>query len=366
MQAIFGGKNPHPQTLVIGGVTCVEDMLDSARVDSFLAKLLAVKSFIDTAYIPDILIAADGYQDEGLAGVGSGVTNFLCYGGFPLDDDWNTTLLPRGVILGGDLSSPQPLDESMITEAVTHAWYEGSSNLHPYDGETLPDYTGFDVDGHLQGDGKYSWCKAPRYDNLPFEVGPLARFLVGYAQGQSEIVTLVDDTLAAAGLPVTALFSSLGRTAARALETKLIADHVNGWVAELLANINAGDTCYIATAAGGRGDTSTWTPHTIPGGPVQGRWLNEVPRGALGHWVKIDGGVIDKYQAVVPSTWNCSPRDGGGQRGSYEESLIGLELADRTQPLEILRTIHSFDPCMACAVHIIDPRTKEVSRFKVL
>ena len=352
MQAIFGGKNPHPQSLVVGGVSCVMDIKDAHRIGEYLFRLKEVKKFVDTAYIPDLLIAASYYKDEGLAGIGASVKNYLSYGGFPLDDEWHQTLLPKGVVKGADLANPLPLDEKKITEEVAHSWYAGEEKLHPYDGKTEPHYTGLDADRHVKGDEKYSWCKAPRYDNLPYEVGPLARFIVGYAQGDKRIKPLVDSTLKATGLPAKVLFSTLGRTAARGLETKLLADYTETRVNQLVANLKAGDD-------------RTWTRCEVPR-HAQGRGLTEAPRGALGHWLKIQDKVISNYQAVVPSTWNCSPRDAEKVRGPYEESLIGTRLANIEQPLEILRTIHSFDPCMACAVHVIDSRGKEIGRFKVL
>ncbi len=351
MMAIFGGKNPHPQSLVVGGVTCVMDALDAHRVGQYLYRLKELKNFVDTAYLPDVLVAAQYYKGEGLDGIGAGVKNYLSYGGFPLDDGWNQTLLPRGVVRNADLANPAELDEELITEQVTHSWYEGSSNLHPYEGETEPEYTGFDSSGHVKGDDKYTWCKAPQYDNEPYEVGPLARFVVGYAQGDEKIKGLVDYTLKETGLPATVLFSTLGRTAARMLETKLVADNAEQWVNELVQNVKSGDQ-------------RTWTRCDVPQSG-QGRGLTEVPRGALGHWIKIKNKVIDNYQAIVPSTWNCAPRNESSRRGPYEESLVGTKLADVEQPLEILRTIHSFDPCMACAVHIIDPQTNKVREFKV-
>jgi Ni,Fe-hydrogenase I large subunit len=351
MMAIFGGKNPHPQTLVVGGVTCVMDALDAARLGEYLYRLKELKNFVETAYIPDVLLAATYYKDEGLAGTGGGVKNYLAYGGFPLDDDWNNLLFPRGLVKDRDLSKTLKLDETKITEEATHSWYKGSEPLHPYKGTTDPDYTGYDKNGNVKGDGKYSWCKAPRYDAQPYEVGPLARFIVAYAQGHKEIKPLVDQTLKATGLPATVLFSTLGRTAARALETKYVGDHIEGWVNELVTNIKAGDT-------------RTWTRCSVPD-KGEGRGLTEPPRGALGHWIRIENKVIANYQAVVPSTWNCSPRDKAGKRGPYEESLIGTKLAKVDQPLEILRTIHSFDPCMACAVHIIDPRTDKIREFRI-
>lgn len=353
MQTIFGGKHPHPQTLVVGGVTAVMDALDASRLGQFLFRLNEVKDFVERAYIPDVLIAAKYYKDEGAAGIGGGVKNYLCFGGFPLDDDHNTFLFPRGIVKDRDLSKVIAIDEDKITEEAVHSWYKGKEPQHPYKGTTDPEYTGYDAGGHVKGNEKYSWCKAPRYDGQPQEVGPLARMIVGYASGNKEIKGLVDSTLKAAGIPVTALFSTLGRTAARCIETKYVGDKIDGWVNELVANIK-------------KGDTRTWTPCDIPSASVQGRGMTEPPRGGLSHWVRIENKVIANYQAVVPSTWNCSPRDKNGKRGPYEESLIGTRLAKADQPLEILRTIHSFDPCMACAVHIIDPKSDEVRKFKVL
>jgi quinone-reactive Ni/Fe-hydrogenase large subunit len=352
MQAIFGGKNPHPQSLVVGGVTCVMDALDASRLGQYLFRLKELQNFIETAYIPDVLLAATYYKSEGAAGIGGGVKNYMTYGGFPLDDDMNTFLFPRGVVKNRDIAKPLKLDEEKITEEVTHSWYKGTEPAHPYKGTTEPEYTGYDANGNVKGDEKYSWCKAPRYDGEPYEVGPLARMVVGYATGNEEIKALVDGTLKAANIPVAALFSTLGRTAARCIETKYVADHIEGWVNELVANIK-------------KGDTRTWTRCDVPGKPSQGRGMTEPPRGALGHWIRIENKVIANYQAVVPSTWNCSPRDKAGKRGPYEESLIGTKLANVDQPLEILRTIHSFDPCMACAVHIIDPKTNEIRKFRV-
>jgi quinone-reactive Ni/Fe-hydrogenase large subunit len=351
MTAIFGGKNPHPQSLVVGGISSVMDSVDASRLGEYLFRLKEIRNFIDTAYIPDVLLAATYYKQEGLQGLGGGVKNYLAYGGFPLDDDWSKLLFPRGLVKAADVAHPMALDEEKITEEATHSWYQDKGPLHPYKGWTYPEYTGFDKEGHLKGNEKYSWCKAPRYDGIPYEVGPLARLVVAYAQGHTELKGLIDGTLKAAGLPVTVLFSTLGRTAARAIETKYVADHIEGWVNQLIANVKAGDT-------------RTWTPCEVPRSG-QGRGMTEPPRGALGHWVRIENKVIANYQAVVPSTWNCSPRDKAGRRGPYEESLIGVKLAKADQPLEIIRTIHSFDPCMACAVHIIDPQTNEIRKYRV-
>ncbi len=351
MTAIFGGKNPHPQSLVVGGVSSVMDALDASRLGEYLFRLKEVKNFIENAYIPDVLLAAAYYKEEGLQGLGGGVKNFLAYGGFPMDDGWTSLLFPRGLVKGADVAHPMTLDEEKITEEVSHAWYQDKGPLHPYKGWTYPEYTGFDKEGHLKGNEKYSWCKAPRYDGLPYEVGPLARLVVAYSQGHAELKNLIDGTLKAAGLPVTVLFSTLGRTAARAIETKYVADHIEGWLNELVKNVKAGDT-------------RTWTKCDVPK-KGEGRGMTEPPRGALGHWIRIEDKVIANYQAIVPSTWNCSPRDKAGRRGPYEESLIGLKLAKADEPLEIIRTIHSFDPCMACAVHIIDPQTNEIRKYRV-
>ncbi len=351
MMAIFGGKNPHPQSLVVGGISSVVDMLDASRLGTYLFKLKELKNFVETAYIPDVLLAATYYKDEGLKGVGAGVKNYLSYGGFALDEGGENLFFPRGLVKGADISKALKLDEAKITEEASHAWYANPQPLHPYKGETVPQYTDYDKNGNLKGDEKYSWCKAPRYDGLPYEVGPLARMVVAYTQGHKEIKGLIDATLKQTGLPATVLFSTLGRTAARALETVYMGNHIEEWVNELITNIKAGDT-------------RTWTKCDVPNSG-EGRGLTEPPRGALGHWVRIENKKIANYQAVVPSTWNCSPRDKAGKRGPYEESLIGTKLAKVDQPLEILRTIHSFDPCMACAVHIIDPKTNEIRKFKV-
>ncbi|MDR0476832.1 MAG: nickel-dependent hydrogenase large subunit [Desulfobulbaceae bacterium] len=349
MMAIFGGKNPHPQTLVVGGITSAMDALDASRLGEYSFRLKELRNFVETAYIPDVLLAGTYYKGEGAAGIGGGVKNYLCYGGFPLDDS-GKFLFPRGTIKNRELKV-LPIDEKKITEEVTHSWYKGSAPEHPSQGTTEPDYTGYNKDGNLQGQDKYSWCKAPRYDGEPYEVGPLARVLIAYVAGNQEIQNLVNGTLKALDAPVTALFSTLGRTAARALETKYIGDHIGGWLNELIGNIKAGDTRF-------------WTRCSVPE-KGQGRGMTEPPRGALGHWIRIENHTIANYQAVVPSTWNCSPRDKNGKRGPYEESLIGTRLANVDQPLEILRTIHSFDPCMACAVHIIDPKSDRIREFRI-
>jgi len=349
-QAIFGGKNPHPQHLVVGGVSCVLDALNPSRLGEFLFRAKEVKDFVERALIPDVVLAARYYKSEGLAGIGGGVRNYMCFGGFPLDDGMNSFLFPRGIVKNRNLAKLLPVDETKITEESLHAWYQDDNPQHPYEGTTIPKYTGYDKEGHLKGEEKYSWCKAPRYDGEPHEVGPLARMIVGYAADDKNIKPLVEGTLKATRLPAKVLFSTLGRTAARAIETKLVGDQLEPWFNELIGNIK-------------KGDVRTWTRCNVPK-EGQGRSMTEPPRGSLSHWIRIQDYKIANYQAVVPSTWNCSPRDRNNKRGPYEESLIGTKLAKADQPLEILRTIHSFDPCMACAVHIIEP-SGEIHKFRV-
>ncbi len=369
MMAIFGGKMPHPQSIVVGGVTCVQDIQNPARIAQFKSLLNKFRSFIKRAYLPDVLMAGTVYADEALDGTGSGLKSYMSYGDFRLDDTGfyqAKTLFPKGVVLDGDLSKLHPLDQSKITEDVTHSWYEGKSNLHPYEGETKPNYTGLEKkeDGYayLKTDEKYSWIKSPLYDDKRVEVGPLARIVVGLAAKDEKITKYATNFLAKLGntlgldkpAPASVIFSTVGRTAARAIETELMADIMEEWVDELAANVASGDL-------------STWTEFDFDevSKDAKGFGMAEAPRGALGHWVVIKDGKIENYQAVVPSTWNASPRDYKGRMGAYESALVGTKVANPDEPLEILRTIHSFDPCIACAVHIVDTKGRELGRFKV-
>ncbi|NOY45449.1 MAG: nickel-dependent hydrogenase large subunit [Deltaproteobacteria bacterium] len=341
--AVLGGKEPHTQTLVVGGVTCVEDLLNPKRIGDVLFRIRKLGEFVRRAYIPDVLLAGSVYAEEGLQGIGAGHGNYLAYGAYPLSDDLDRgkLFMPQGVILGKDLTRVYDFDPAKVSEYVTHSWYtygDESQGIHPSKGVTEVQYTDLGADGHVRADGKYSWLKAPRYDGRPMEVGPLARVLVAYARGVPEVRALVDGTLKRLGAPATVLFSTLGRTAARALETRWVADALPGWVEELVRVMKV--------------DGRTFAPYTLPDEAV-GFGLTEAPRGALGHWVEVRGGRIANYQCVVPTTWNAGPRDAKGVRGPYEQSLVGIELADPDQPLEILRTIHSFDPCIACAVHLL-------------
>ncbi len=361
LMAIFGGKNPHPQSLVVGGVTCVQDIKNPTRLGQFGDLLRESREFIYRAYLPDLLMAGSVYADEALKGIGRGLGNYMAYGDFRMDDNqWykGKLLFPSGVVLNMDLSTVHELDQSKVTEDVTHSWYEYSVNqpLHPFQGQTKPKYTGFREDGTVNPEGKYSWIKAPIYDDHRVEVGPLARMIVGYAKGDERIKHYVDWLLKSGNFPKEVLFSTVGRTAGRAVETAIMVDAMVEWLNELSKNVASGDL-------------STWTDYDFDrltkGKERKGYGLTEAPRGALGHWVRIKDGKVENYQAVVPTTWNGSPRDYKNRMGAFEASLIGTPVSNPDQPLEILRTIHSFDPCLACAVHIIDTKGRELGVYRV-
>jgi hydrogenase large subunit len=324
-----------------------------------------MRSFVDQAYVPDTLAIASFYKDW--AAQGEGLGNFMTYGDFPEKgmSDPSTFLIPPGVILDRNLSAIQPVDlhaEDQIQEFVAHSWYDYSGGkqrgLHPYLGETnlhysgpKPPYKSLDVEQ------SYSWLKSPRWRGKPVEVGPLARVLMLYAKGHAQTKELVDSTLKKLDVPVQALYSTLGRTAARTLETKVIADSMQIWYDNLIANIKSGDVRTF--------NETLWDPSSWPR-EAKGAGYMEAPRGALGHWVVIRDGKIANYQAVVPSTWNAGPRDAQGQAGAYEAALKGHAVLDPKQPIEILRTIHSFDPCLACAVHVVGETGEELIRVKVV
>ncbi|AOV16560.1 hydrogenase [Acidihalobacter aeolianus] len=376
LHTIFGGKNPHPN-FVVGGVPCAisvdaestgatagataVNMVGLAIVSNVIDRML---QFVDQVYVPDILAIAGFYKDW--ATRGEGIGNFMTYGDFPSKgiNDLGGFLIPRGVIVDRDLSHIEEVDlnaEDQIKEYVAHSWYDYSGGkqegLHPYNGETVLNYTGPQPPyEHLDVDASYSWLKSPRWRGKAVEVGPLARMLMLYASGNHESRGLVDSTLSKLDLPVQGLFSTLGRVAARTLETKFIVDQMRGWYNQLIANIKAGD---LSTFNAAHWDPSTW-PST-----AKGVGFTEAPRGALAHWVVIKNGLIDNYQAVVPSTWNAGPRDAAGQDGPYEAALKGTQMADTQQPLEILRTVHSFDPCIACAVHLVDDEGEEMLQVKI-
>ena len=369
LHTIFGGKNPHPN-LVVGGVACAIDLnsdsaLNIKKLSQVQDAINEMQTFVDQVYVPDTLAIASFYKDWGSRGEGLG--NFLCYGDLPATsmDDPGSFFLPAGIILNRDLSTVHPVDmnnNEEIQEYVSHSWYDYSagkdSGLHPYDGETDLNYSGPKPPyKHLDVDKSYSWIKSPRWKGIPMEVGPLARVLVLYAKGHEQTRELVAMTLNKLDLPVEALFSTLGRTAARTLESKIIVDAMQGMFDQLISNIKQGDTKTFNEAL--------WEPSSWPK-KAQGVGFMEAPRGALGHWIMIEDEKIANYQAVVPSTWNAGPRDPEGQPGAYEAALQdNHQLHDAKQPLEILRTIHSFDPCIACAVHVTDPDGEELIKVKV-
>lgn len=373
LQTIFGGKNPHPNVLVGGtpaaisvhtgagtGSTAV-NMAGLQQVGSIIAQ---IRSFVDQVYVPDTLAIASYYKDWFLQG--EGVGNFMTYGDFGQGETQNpaTFLVPRGAILGRDLSHIEEVDlkaDGDVQEFVAHSWYDYTqgkeTGLHPWKGETQLKYSGPQPPyANLDTAASYSWIKSPRWRGHAMETGPLARVLMLYANRHEPTVSLVQKSLAQLDLPVAALYSTMGRTAARALEAKLLGDAMPQWYDSLMANIKAGD---VRTFNDKLWEPSSWPKH------AQGVGFLEAPRGALAHWIIIDDGKISNYQAVVPTTWNAGPRDAAGVEGPYEAALKGHRVLDPKQPLEILRTIHSFDPCLACAVHVVDPDGVELVQVKI-
>jgi hydrogenase large subunit len=375
LQTIFGGKNPHPNVLV-GGVPSAISVHAGAGTGSTavnevglqkVANIIGqMRDFVDQVYLPDTLAIASFYKDWFKTGYGEGTGNFLTYGDFPAmgSQDPKTFLVPRGAILGRDLSHIQEIDlnaEEDIQEFVSHSWYDYSGGkdlgLHPYRGETRLNYSGPPSPyQHLDTSASYSWLKSPRWKGHPMETGPLARVLMLYASGHEPTKDLANKALTQLSLPLEAMFSTMGRTAARTLECKILADTMPQWYDNLMANIKAGD---VRTFNDKLWEPSSWPRH------ARGVGFLEAPRGALAHWIIIDDGKISNYQAVVPTTWNAGPRDAAGAEGPYEAALKGHSLQDPKQPLEILRTIHSFDPCLACAVHVVDPDGEELIRVRV-
>jgi hydrogenase large subunit len=377
IHTIFGGKNPHPNFLVGGAPSPISNDPSSATggaaaTSTNIVNLGRVRDiiqhmrrFVDQVYVPDTLAVASFYKDWFRRGEGLG--NFLTFGDFPSAgyDDPTSWLIPSGAILDRDLTKIHEIDlydENQVQEFVGHSWYdyEGGKNvgLHPHQGETTLNYTGPTPPyEHLDVQGSYSWLKAPRWKGHAMEVGPLARVLMLYASGHEPTQELANMALGQLDLPLDAMFSTLGRTAARTLETKIIADTMETWLDNLMANIKSGDLDVH--------NTEKWDPSTWPK-ECKGVGFMEAPRGGLAHYIVIKDRKIDNYQAVVPSTWNAGPRDPSGQPGAYEAALMdNHQLAIADQPLEIQRTIHSFDPCIACAVHVNDPDGEELVQVKV-
>jgi len=378
VHTIFGGKNPHPNWLV-GGVPCAINLEGAGAVGAVnMERLNLVKSIIDRCiefteqvYIPDLIAIAKFYKGW-LYGAGLSSKNVMSYGDIPdkaNDYSAGNLLLPRGAIINGDLSKVHEIDlkdPEQIQEFVAHSWYkypDESKGLHPFDGVTEPNFVlGPNTKGtktnikELDEGAKYSWIKAPRWRGHAMEVGPLARYIIGYAQGNPEFKEPVDALLKELDAPVQALFSTLGRTAARGLECRWAAHKQSYFFDKLMANLKAGD---LNTA-----NIEKWEPSTWPK-DAQGAGFTEAPRGALGHWIKIKDTKIDNYQCVVPTTWNGGPRDERGQIGAFEAALMDTPVAKADEPLEILRTLHSFDPCLACSTHVMSPDGQEMTSVKV-
>jgi len=362
--SILGSKTPHIQNLAVGGVSNPIN-LDSQSTLT-LERLYYIKTlmdklgdFIRNVYLVDVAAIGGLYADW--TGYGAGVMNYLSVPEMPLDTTGTKFELPGGYITDGDLASFRPITgfqdkyfEDGVMESSKHAWYENNNGaLHPYDGETVPQYTDF------QDDGKYSWVKAPTFYDKRAQVGPLANILCMVAAGHEpskrylDMVMNTASSLAGSKIPLAALHSTIGRHAARGVRCAVIYESLQNQWQNLMENI-------------GSGDYETYNRPTFPQGEQRGFGFHEAPRGTLSHWVVIRDGKIANYQAVVPSTWNSGPRDESDELGPYEASLLGNPIADPEQPLEILRTIHSFDPCMACAIHVVDNRKREIIRVKAL
>ena len=343
--AIFAAKTPHPQTIVVGGITSVADMLNPQRLNDFIFIMKEAKGFIDRAYLPDMKLLATAYREEVKVGSGRSIGNFLSVGGYSFDKE--NQLFESGVIYGHEFEKLDSFDEDKITEEVERAWYK----------DDKPYYTDLNEDGTLKtahSDDKYSWIKAPRYDGKPMESGPLARVLISYTQGNRFIKPFVDEFLTFCDLELLDLSSTVGRNAARAIESAYISEYIFKFINSLVENIK-----YY--------DTETWTQFKFDtlANEAKGRSFFEVPRGVLSHFINIEDQKIQNYQVIAPTTWNASPKDGKDQRGPYEEALIGIKLHDPSQPLEVLKVLHSFDPCLACAVHIIDVKGNDLGEYKI-
>ena len=347
--AIFGGKTPHPQSIVVGGVTSVADMLNPQRLNDYLFIIKEAKDFVDRAYLPDMKLLSTAYRDEIKAGVGRANGNFLCVGGYEFEGEQK--LFCDGVVYNHDFENIEDFDETKVTEEIDRAWYKGEAL------ENEVEYTDLNEDGSLKtakNDDKYSWVKAPRYDGKTMETGPLARVLISYKREDTLINTFVDEFLADTDLELMDLSTTVGRNAARAIETAYVCEYIFKLVSRLIQNIK-----YY--------DTDTWVKYDFDklDKESKGRAFLEVPRGVLSHFVRIKEAKIENFSVIAPTTWNATPKNFDGLRGAYEEALVGLKIEDTSKPLEVLKVLHSFDPCLACAVHVIDADGKELSKYKI-
>jgi hydrogenase large subunit len=334
--AIFGGKMPHNATVCPGGIT-EHPTVD--KIANILWRVNRIREFIDTMYVPDILAAARVYPDY--FEIGNASANFLSYGVFDLDGknpDYSTRkrLLAQGALEG--MKTLHPLDTSKITESIKHSWYKGDWTRPPREEVTEPDRD--------KQEG-YSWLKSPRYDDKVYEVGPLARLAVSYFAGVEPVKKMIDDVLSQLGAKPAALNSTLGRHAARALETKLVADAMPGWLLEL------------------KPGEPVCAEYEVPE-QAEGLGIVGAPRGALLHHIQIMDKKIAKYQLVVPTTWNGSPKDDRDRPGPIEQAILGTKIKDPGNPYEIVRIVRSFDPCLACAIHTINHRGSKLGEFKVV
>ncbi len=367
IHAILGGKNPHPQTYLVGGMAVPVDpdsseAINADRIADMRQVIERALEFVRQVYLPDLLLLASSYPSW--SALGGGVGRYLTLGGFADKGESGNggRWLPSGVLREPKLdAAPEAISLSAIGEHVARSWYSyepGAASRHPREGETNLQYTGPEPPyDRLDTEAEYSWLKAPRYDDEPMEVGPLARMAVAYAAGHESARAAIDEALAALGWETPALFSTSGRMLARGVETLLVAGQMSVWLDELEQNMVGGD---VQIHNGDLWDPSTWPRE------AEGQSAVAAPRGVLTHWLRIENGSIAHYQVIAPTTWNGSPRDANGVRGPWESALRGTPVADAERPIELLRTVHSFDPCMACAVHVVDGRRRAQSSTRAM
>lgn len=360
---VLGSKTPHIQNMAVGGVA--NPINPDSQSTLTIERLMAIKGWIDElgSFVDNVLLvdtAAVGALYADYTGIGRGVTNYISTMDMPLDTKGEKFALPGGYIKGGDLSSFKPFTsyndeffEKGVKESSKHSWYEGEEPLHPYEGKTDPNYDDFN------DDGQYSWLKSPTFEGERAQVGPLANVLCMYAAGHKGTVERTNSVVKTASavlgqdIPLDALHSTIGRVAARSIRGAVLYDELKNQWQLLMDNI-------------AKGDFDTFNRPTFPKGEIRGYGTHEAPRGLLSHWTVIKDGKIDNYQCVVPTTWNAGPRDANDTPGPYEQSLLDTPVADPDKPLEVIRTVHSFDPCLACAVHLTDTENDSTVKIKVL